>query len=68
MKTFEHEVLTFNASSKKGYAAMQEALREWGEAGFEIVSVTADSVNPMAFTVFLKREVLGISKKKEEAA
>lgn len=56
MKTFEHEVLTFNASTKNDYVGMQGTLREWGHAGYEIVSVTTDSVNSMAFTVFLKRD------------
>lgn len=57
MKKFEHEVLTFDANGKKGHATMQNSLREWGEAGFEIVSVVGTAINSSNFTVFLKREV-----------
>ncbi|WP_108816832.1 hypothetical protein [Loktanella sp. Alg231-35] len=57
MKKFEHEVLSFDANGKKEYAAMQATLREWGESGFEIVSVVGTSMNGSDFTVFLKREV-----------
>lgn len=56
MKTFEHEVLTFDANDKKNFAGMQETLREWGAVGYEVVSVVGTSVNSSNFTVFLKRE------------
>ena len=68
MKTFEHEVLTFNASNRKGYVAMQETLREWGAAGYEIVSVTNDSFNASHYVVFLKRETNGSVSETEDAA
>lgn len=68
MKRFEHEVLHFNASSPKGYAEMQDTLREWGENGFEVISVTNDSVNSMAFVVFLKREAVEDGAIVEDAA
>lgn len=55
MKTFEHEVLTFDASDKKGFDTMKSTLSTWGDAGFEIVSVVGSSVNASYFTVFLKR-------------
>ncbi len=55
MKTFEHEVLTFDASDKKGFETMKSALSTWGDAGFEIVSVVGSSANASYFTVFLKR-------------
>ena len=45
MKTFEHEVLTFDANDKKSFAGMQETLRDWGAAGYEVVSVVGTSVN-----------------------
>ena len=45
MKTFEHEVLTFDASDKKGFETMKSTLSTWGDAGFEIVSVVGSSVN-----------------------
>ena len=68
MKRFEHEVLHFNASSPKGYSEMQDTLREWGESGFEVISVTNDSVNSMSFIVFLKREAVEDSATVEDAA
>lgn len=68
MKMFEHEVLNFNASNRKGYAEMQATLRDWGANGFEIISVTNDSVNPMSFIVFLKREVDLKGASSDEAA
>lgn len=58
MKQFEHEVLSFDANGKKGYAAMQLTLKEWGEAGYEVVSVVNTAMNGCNFTVFLKREVM----------
>ena len=68
MKIFEHEVLNFNASNRKAYTEMQDTLRDWGANGFEIISVTNDSVNPMSFVVFLKREVSAEGSPSEEAA
>ncbi len=56
MKTFEHEVLKFDANDKKSFALMQETLREWGASGYEVVSVVGTSLNSSNFTVFLKRE------------
>ena len=57
MKKFEHEILSYDLSKKGEYETMRAALKEWGEAGYEIVSV----VNPDNITsnvaVFLKREV-----------
>lgn len=58
MKRFNHEVLSFDANGKKEYKAMQDKLRDWGEAGFEIVSVISTSMNGSYFTVFLKREMI----------
>ena len=55
MKTFEHEILTFDASDKKGCETMKRTLSTWGDAGFEIVSVVGSSVNASYFTLFLKR-------------
>ena len=60
MKTFEHEILTFDANDKKSFAGMQETLRDWGAAGYEVVSVVGTSVNSSNFTVFLKRELPSI--------
>lgn len=67
MKIFEHEVLTFDVSTKKGFSAMQNTLREWGLAGFEVVSVLqTNSTTPIA--VFLKREMAGAASSKGKAA
>ena len=68
MKTFEHEVRTFNGSNRKGFEAMQKALREWGEAGYEIVSVTNDSLQHQNYVVFFKRERPEEVVSREEAA
>ena len=54
MRRFEHEVLTFSVDKAKGFAAMQETLREWGNAGFEIVSVLDHKNVGINYTVFMK--------------
>ena len=46
---------------------MKETLREWGLAGFEIVSVT-QFAETSPLTVFLKRELPEGVSAKEEAA
>lgn len=66
MKQFEHEVLNFNYTSKKGNVEMRTALTEWGAAGFEIVSVVPNSQLGGQVTVFLKREIT--ENKSSEAA
>ena len=68
MKQFEHEVLSFNTSNKKGMASMKTALSEWGAAGYEVVSVVPHWPTAGAIDVFLKREASGISTKDEEVA
>lgn len=57
MKQFEHEVLNFNYTNKKGYLEMSTALKEWGAAGFEVVSVVPNGQLGGQVTVFLKREI-----------
>jgi hypothetical protein len=44
MKQFEHEVLNFDISTDKKYAVMQQTLREWGDVGFEVISVVPASL------------------------
>ncbi len=68
MKRFEHEVLTFETSTKKGIEKMQEKLHEWGQAGFEIVGVAPITVGGSVVTVFLKREVAQNQFKDDEVA
>ena len=68
MKVFEHEVLNFKVDNRKNYEAMQKALREWGAAGYELVSVAPDRTSPQAFIVFLKREIGSHDPSSEEAA
>lgn len=63
MKRFEHEVLTFTLGTTKDFVAMQESLREWGHAGYEIVSVIQQMAawnDVTGYTVFLKREIIEI--------
>lgn len=56
MKRFENEVLSFPVKSNKDFDAMQVKLKQWGQEGFEIVSVV-HSLNPHdTYTAFLKRE------------
>lgn len=57
MRAFEHEVLDFDVREADGLEAMKRTLREWGEAGFEIVSVLPISRDADMTRVFLKREV-----------
>lgn len=68
MKTFEHEVLNFDISSDKLYAKMQDKLREWGQSGFEVVSVVPGSLGFNVVNVFLKREAPDLSTRDGEAA
>lgn len=68
MKRFEHEVLTFSVNKAKDFEAMQKQLREWGDAGFEIISVIAGDMHSKSMTVFLKREVVEGCLAEEEAA
>lgn len=65
---FEHEILTFGTSTKKEMKKMADTLTEWGEAGFEVVSVVSTSMNGSHVTAFLKREVLVEDKDKGKAA
>ena len=58
MKQFEHEVLSFDASTTKGFAKMQQELQEWGKAGFEIVSAVSGTVSGDIIRIFMKREIL----------
>jgi hypothetical protein len=67
MKRFEHEVLVFEMRTDKQATRMKETLREWGLAGFEIVSVT-QFAETSPLTVFLKRELPEGVSAKEEAA
>ncbi|MBM1222787.1 MULTISPECIES: hypothetical protein [Rhodobacterales] len=69
MKTFENEVLTFDPLSAKSMKSMPEKLREWGQAGFKVVSVVHASAEGRAGSnihVFLTRE--NASGEKEDAA
>ena len=59
MKQYDHEVLSFTLNTKKGNAEMEKSLREWGAAGFEIVSVIPSDMHSTGVTVFLKRELTG---------
>lgn len=68
MKRFEHEVLTFDTNSRKGCDAMQKALKEWGVAGYELVSVTPDLTVPQGVMLFFKREITSDVSVGDEAA
>ena len=68
MKRFEHEVLTFTVDKPKDFAKMQETLREWGYAGFEIISVVPSDIHSKSMTVFFKREVGPTGSRESEAA
>ena len=57
MKRFEHEVLAFDTNGRKGRDAMQKALKDWGAAGYELVSVTPDRTVPQGVMLFFKREI-----------
>ncbi|MHC0055425.1 hypothetical protein [Actibacterium sp. D379-3] len=68
MKTFENEVLTFDPQSAKSMKSMPDKLREWGEAGFQVVSVveaSAEGRGGWNLYVFLTRE--SVSADKENA-
>lgn len=60
MKQFEHEVLSFDTSTTKGFAKMQQELQEWGKAGFEIVSAVSGTVSGDIIRIFMKREILEV--------
>jgi len=68
MKQFEHEVLIFDMSGKKGLADMRDKLAEWGASGYELVSVVASDMHSRSVTAFLKREVEGLPVANGEAA
>lgn len=68
MKIFEHEVLTFDAGSRKGSADMENTLREWGAMGWEVVSAVPHHAKPQGFLVFIKRETIVRHDESEEAA
>jgi hypothetical protein len=55
MKRFENRVLTFDVGDRKGYAAMEAQLAEWGDAGFEVVSAVTVDMHGRQVHVFLKR-------------
>ncbi|AUR22508.1 hypothetical protein [Phaeobacter inhibens] len=54
---FEHEILTFGTGTKKEVNAMATSLKEWGAAGYEVVSVVPIQIGGAVVTVFLKRKV-----------
>jgi len=68
MKQFEHEIVSFDLSSKKHISYMEESLRDWGLAGFEIVSAIPSDMHSTSVRVFFKREILASIVKKTEAA
>ena len=68
MKTFEHEVLTYDLSEKGMTAQMKTELTEWGHAGFEVVSVVNSDNYRSVVTVFLKRSKDDESDKPGQAA
>ncbi len=55
---FEHEILTFGTGTKKEINTMAASLKEWGAAGYEVVSVVPIQIGGAVVTVFLKREVV----------
>lgn len=55
---FEHEILTFGTSTKKEINAMAASLKDWGAAGYEVVSVVPIQIGGAVVSVFLKREVV----------
>ncbi|WP_425041472.1 hypothetical protein [Primorskyibacter sp. S187A] len=68
MKTFEHEVLTYDLSEQGMTAQMKTELAEWGHAGFEVVSVVNSDNYRSVVTVFLKRSKDDESDKSGQAA
>lgn len=69
MKTYENEVMTFDPLSAKSMKSMPEKLREWGQAGFKVVSVVHANAEGRAGSnihVFLTRE--SASGEEEDAA
>ena len=68
MKQFEHEVLNCDSSTDKKYAVMQQTLREWGDVGFEVISVIPASLGFDIVNVFFKREIIEQAIGTSEAA
>ena len=68
MKQFEHEILTFGTTTKKDYEKMRQSLSEWGEAGFEVVSVVPTAIDGSEVTIFLKREISILTAQSDRAA
>ena len=56
MRTFEHKMLSFKIRGLKDENKMQQALQDWGAAGFEVVAVLPADLTGADFRVFLKRE------------
>ncbi|MGH1415743.1 MAG: hypothetical protein ACRBB0_19800 [Pelagimonas sp.] len=65
---FEHEILTFGTGTKKEMNAMAASLKEWGAAGYEVVSVVPIQIGGSVVTVFLKREVVAEDNSDGKAA
>lgn len=65
---FEHEVLSFGTSTKKENAEMRAALKEWGEAGYEVVSVVPVTIGGSVLNIFLKRRIISDGDKTDVAA
>lgn len=55
---FEHEIFTFGTRSKKDVAEMRATIKEWGDVGYEVVSVVPASIDGSTVCVFLKRKVV----------
>ncbi len=60
--------MSFTTNTKKGFAKMQSDLREWGAAGYELVSVTPNDLNADSVMVFMQREIVDGSTASDEAA
>lgn len=58
MIKFEHEVLYFDLSKRNGAEEMELKLKEWGAAGFELVSVVAHGPTNSQVSTFFKRAIL----------
>ncbi len=65
---FEHEILTFGTGTKKEINAMAASLKEWGAAGYEVVSVVPIQIGGAVVTVFLKREMVAEDNSDGKAA
>jgi|GEM_PF-3804735 len=57
MRMFENELVQFETHNEKAIEKMQMSLVRFGEAGFEVVSVTPAWHDPKRLLVFMKREV-----------